>query len=71
MKLGIRAKLIFFACAIVLAASAASAGLIYLQAFREIRNKAGRAAKEVAALTAASVFDDIYRLDLSRHDLSH
>src|SRR5918994_3085473 len=66
MKLGIRAKLIFFACAIVLAASATSAGLIYLQAFREIHNKAERAAKEVAALTAASVFDDIYRLDLSR-----
>ncbi len=65
MKLGIRAKLIFFAFGVVLAASAASAGLIYLQQFREIRNTAERAATDVAALIAASAFDDLYRLDVS------
>jgi hypothetical protein len=39
--------------------------LIYLQQFREIHNKAERTAKEAAALIAASVFDDLYRLDIS------
>jgi signal transduction histidine kinase/HAMP domain-containing protein len=64
MKFGIRAKLIF-SFGVVLAASVASAGLIYLQQFREIRNTAERAATDVTALIAASVFDDLYRLDVS------
>jgi signal transduction histidine kinase/HAMP domain-containing protein len=65
MKLGIRAKLILFAVAIVLAASVASAALIYLQQFREIRHRAEREAKDVASLVAASIYDELYRLDIS------
>jgi signal transduction histidine kinase len=65
MKFGIRAKLILFAFGVVLAASAASAGFIYFQEFRDIRHKAERAAKDAAALIAATIFDDLYRLDVS------
>jgi signal transduction histidine kinase len=64
MKLGIRAKLIICAFGVFLFTSAVSAGFVYLQARREILYDAETSVKDIAASTAGSVFDEVYRLDL-------
>ncbi len=65
MKLGIRGKLILFAVCVALLSSLGSALFVYFQQRREILYDVERTVKDIATLTAASVFDEVYRLDIS------